>query len=654
MCCTCSLTTLPELVTLDLSDNCFTKLPATFNDLKKLVSIDLRGNQSLTSLTASIRSMETLNEIRVGGCESLTSPPYQDCKNGVQAIKEYYESLDQGKIIELPMATVIVVGETRAGKSRLIKHLREPSIAFDLDQTTRAFEVTELQFQKPLPILEFGGGKTYQFAHRLMQKENCLPVVVVSMKEFEDRYTVQGISAKKVVQALIFNWINHFYFPYSGLNSPKLVLTHKDAFSDDPQKFFELKSILLQACNSVIKDIKKFEEGKYEPNEISDKKDLFDFFGERDVFEIGAHHTDIEIIIRLRDDLYQNSNRYKRSVAETYDTIKKVLLSADEPIVNLNTEYDIWSVNLQVNRSLIEATIKHLHDSSQLLLFKGSERLNQFLFPNIGTIAEMIEVLFPRNAAARRVCFIRLFSFNSIENKQAYEECYANFSTSGLIEEKLLFLLLKFETAFCNKQSMDVAVALLESFQLLFKHQWSEEKVFYVLPFSYEEYFSNHLHSPEENLKFRTELRFTSLLVDFAVYQWMVATMLNYSLGEKRTVVKQNGIQITTNFSKAQLTFDFEAKRAVLQLATKPKYVGIGWRQIQELTNDLINQVVNFLSTENFTCKSFCPHCLVEKRVPPFTTTNPNWCTLSTEAQQERQLCNTGMNVPEALLSPRK
>ncbi|KAF6041343.1 MFHAS1 [Bugula neritina] len=302
-----SLTTLPELVTLDLSDNCFTKLPATFNDLKKLVSIDLRGNQSLTSLTASIRSMETLNEIRVGGCESLTSPPYQDCKNGVQAIKEYYESLDQGKIIELPMATVIVVGETRAGKSRLIKHLREPSIAFDLDQTTRAFEVTELQFQKPLPILEFGGGKTYQFAHRLMQKENCLPVVVVSMKEFEDRYTVQGISAKKVVQALIFNWINHFYFPYSGLNSPKLVLTHKDAFSDDPQKFFELKSILLQACNSVIKDINKFEEGKYEPNEISDKKDLFDFFGERDVFEIGAHHTDIEIIIRLRDDLYQTA-----------------------------------------------------------------------------------------------------------------------------------------------------------------------------------------------------------------------------------------------------------------------------------------------------------------------------------------------------------
>ncbi|KAF6041344.1 hypothetical protein EB796_000355 [Bugula neritina] len=134
----------------------------------------------------------------------------------------------------------------------------------------------------------------------------------------------------------------------------------------------------------------------------------------------------------------------------------------------------------------------------------------------------------------------------------------------------------------------------------------------------------------------------------------MVAIILKYSLEETRTVVKQNGIQIITNFSKAQLTFDFEAKRAVLQLATKPKYVGIGWRQIQELTNDLITQVVNFLSTENFTCKSFCPHCLVEKRVPPFTTTNPNWCTLSTEAQQERQLCNTGMNVPEALLSPRK
>jgi len=616
--------------------------------MKKLVSIDLRGNQSLTSLTASIRSMETLNEIRVGGCESLTSPPYQDCEKGTQAIKNYYESLRQGEIIELPMATIIVVGETLAGKTRVIKCLQAPGTAFDLDQATRAFEVTELQFHKPLSILEFGGGQKYQFAHRLMQKETCLPVVVVSMKEFEDRHIVQGISAKKVVQALIFNWINQFYFSYSGLNSPKLVLTHKDRFANDPQKFTELKDILLQACNSVIKDINKFEESKHVSNEISDKKALFDFFQEKDVYEIG---TVVETINRLRDNLYQDSNKYKRSVVQTYDKIEKMLLSADEILVDLDAKCGIWSENLEVDRNHIEATIEHMHDSSKLFWFKDSERLNQFVFPNIGKISEMIGVLFPKSTATRVDHFTRIFSN---EDLQAYRDCYISFSTSGLIEKKLLFLLLKFETAFCNKQSMDVAVALLESFQLLFKHQWSEEKIFYVLPFSSEDYFSNYFHSPEEKLKFRAELRFTSFLVDFSVYQQMVAIILKYSLEETKTVVKQNGIQIITNFSKVQLAFDFEAKKAVLQLATKPKNVGVGWQQIRELTNDLITQVVNCLRTENVTCKSFCPHCLVEKRVPPFTTTNPDWCTLSTEAQEERQLCNAGINVPEVLLSPCK
>ena len=125
----CQLINLKEL---HLGSNLLTELPSEIFFLTDLTVLNLNNNQ-ISELSPEICQLNNLEELRLDG-NPLTSPPMEIAKQGIEAIRQYFASLEQE---EQPLNEVkmILVGEGAAGKTSLVKKLFGEAFDPDEDST---------------------------------------------------------------------------------------------------------------------------------------------------------------------------------------------------------------------------------------------------------------------------------------------------------------------------------------------------------------------------------------------------------------------------------------------------------------------------------------------------------------------------------------
>ncbi|CAK8725835.1 hypothetical protein GMJAKD_17805 [Candidatus Electrothrix aarhusensis] len=228
---------LLQLQTLDLGYNQISDI-SFLKELSQLQKLDLRSNQ-LRRLPNWITELlsETVfdkyehNKINVGD-NPLTSPPPEIIRQGREAMRAYFRSLEKEETVKLHEAKVLLVGEGMAGKTSLLKQLQ--GLEFDKKESqTHGINVLSLS-NKEIPGLEqeeeyrlhfwdFGGQEIMHASHRFFMSNRSLYILVLDSRT----------DSRK------FHWLRHIE-KYGG-KSPLIVTMNK--IDINPSYNIEQKSI---------------------------------------------------------------------------------------------------------------------------------------------------------------------------------------------------------------------------------------------------------------------------------------------------------------------------------------------------------------------------------------------------------------------------
>jgi small GTP-binding protein len=171
---------------LDLGRQGLTELPPELFEITNLTALDLRVNR-LTSLPPEIVQLTNLKELYLYD-NPLTSPPYELAVQGIEAIREYFTSLEEGG---QPLAEVkiILMGEGASGKTSLIRCLRGER--FDPHEaTTHGIRIKDWQLDigsqhVRCKLWDFGGQEIMHATHQFFLSRCSLYVLVLDGRRDE-------------------------------------------------------------------------------------------------------------------------------------------------------------------------------------------------------------------------------------------------------------------------------------------------------------------------------------------------------------------------------------------------------------------------------------------------------------------------------------
>ena len=198
------LTTLPpeicqltNLTYLSLSDNHIRELSSAISQLPNLIWLSLSRNQ-LAALPSEIFQLTKLKELHLNG-NPLISPPIEIAEQGIDAIRQYFASLQPGDQ-PLNEVKVLLVGDGAAGKTSLVKQLLGE--AFDQHEDTthgisiRGWDVEAGGQPIKVNIWDFGGQEIMHATHQFFLSKRSLYVLVLDgRKDERAEYWLQHIES---------------------------------------------------------------------------------------------------------------------------------------------------------------------------------------------------------------------------------------------------------------------------------------------------------------------------------------------------------------------------------------------------------------------------------------------------------------------------
>ncbi len=188
---------LTNLIKLDLWRNQLTALPREIGKLTSLTKLNLWGNQ-LTALPSEIIQLTNLKKFNLNS-NPLISPPHEIIEQGLEAIHQYFISLQTG---ERPLneVKVLLVGDGAAGKTSLVKQLLGE--AFDQQEDTthgisiRGWGVGAGGQPVKVNIWDFGGQEIMHATHQFFLSKRSLYVLVLDgRKDERAEYWLQHIES---------------------------------------------------------------------------------------------------------------------------------------------------------------------------------------------------------------------------------------------------------------------------------------------------------------------------------------------------------------------------------------------------------------------------------------------------------------------------
>ncbi len=188
---------LTRLRYLDLNWNQLTSLPPEIGQLTKLRRLYLIDNK-LTSLPKEICHLINLEYFSFEG-NPLISPPTEIARKGMEAIRQYFSSLQAGET-PVNQIKVLLVGDGAAGKTSLVKRLLGESFNQHEDTThgisIRGWEVEADGQPIKVNIWDFGGQEIMHATHQFFLSKRSLYVLVLDgRKDERAEYWLQHIES---------------------------------------------------------------------------------------------------------------------------------------------------------------------------------------------------------------------------------------------------------------------------------------------------------------------------------------------------------------------------------------------------------------------------------------------------------------------------
>ena len=642
--------------------------------LKNLELFNVEGNTHLQKLHKGLIDLPKLKTLICTRCDAMKCPPRSVANQGLKAIKQYYKNLAEGSKNQIPITTVAVIGRSFAGKTSLIKTLqseegrrvltnRNPG---DKERATKVFEVQPVSLiHKILNFIDFGGHEVYHICYQLTVRENCIPLIVVNIKQYKDLCSKLG--KEEATRKAGMDWIAHLYMSCPGLGAPFLVFTHKDCFTLD--EFSSLKNRFLQVSEDLrrelIHDDNRVDGPASSMSHISDlSRKLFIPFR---TFEIGIDDN-YEEFHDLKERLASKSAEYAFDLPDQWMHIKKSLHKNDDvPFVSVPELTSVLS-----EPESLDVVLQHLHYCGEILWFKNlPEPLKHYVFHKIPIVTDMLAVIFYHNHEKlwMKRCkeFTRLsLPGNQVIEKEEYAAQVENFHKSGVLCHTVLSHILKTESAFNTDEYVQVAIDLLKSFRLIHGPVPVDGQQGFIIP-----YFANEICSCPElphPITLQTNIIFKGLALPQYVYQQMSVTLLQLHPEVTSTpIVCQDGVMICHGYTCSKLEFNHGARTVILQVYTDVAHIDVAWEQMVNSIQQIVKQTSDTWKATRAVCSSVCSHCLLKGKENPETKICSDWCRVHKQDADaylnpkeiflsgvEPVMCGSETDVPKPLKFPCK
>ena len=215
---------LTNLTELNLYKNQLSSLPLELFQLKNLTTLWLHNNQ-LTTLPPEIVQLTNLKVLDLRD-NPLISPPYELAVQGIEAIREYFASIEEG-FQEAAEVKIILVGEGASGKTSLVKQLHGER--FDRHEpTTHGIRIKQWKLtcscrEICCNIWDFGGQEIMHATHQFFLSRRSLYVLVLDGRRDERpehwlKY-IESFGGKSPVLVVLNKWDAN---PGFDLNRPFL------------------------------------------------------------------------------------------------------------------------------------------------------------------------------------------------------------------------------------------------------------------------------------------------------------------------------------------------------------------------------------------------------------------------------------------------
>ncbi|XP_013413808.1 malignant fibrous histiocytoma-amplified sequence 1 homolog [Lingula anatina] len=216
----CDLTNLEEL---DLGDNQLSDIPLKATTMEKLQSFGISFN-NITHLLPQMKKMISLRQLYVVG-NRLLQPPMHTAKQGLDAIKRYFEALTDTKAIQSSRIQVNFLGETESGKTSISHSLQlgQPASTESADRTRVVEQETWVYDQDiAFNINDFGGHEVYKIGHPIFMSKHTSSLVFITFDL--SKYDPED---KAHYQLYIGDWIDKVQAQMPGIQIA-LIGTHLD------------------------------------------------------------------------------------------------------------------------------------------------------------------------------------------------------------------------------------------------------------------------------------------------------------------------------------------------------------------------------------------------------------------------------------------
>ena len=184
---------LEDLEILFLYGNKFQSLPPDIRSLSRLLSLAVQENDQLHTLPREVAQLPRLVEVFFNELPSLSTPPQEIARQGIDAVRNYFESLDESKGVDyLYEAKMVLVGRGFAGKTSLVRKLTKPEYRLEEKiKSTEGIAIDTWDLEMPLKnsnhfrfnIWDFGGQEKYDATHQFFITERTVYLFVTEARQ---------------------------------------------------------------------------------------------------------------------------------------------------------------------------------------------------------------------------------------------------------------------------------------------------------------------------------------------------------------------------------------------------------------------------------------------------------------------------------------
>jgi len=633
--------------------------------LENLQDLHIEGN-NITTIPEAICNLKKLYLIGVYRCEALITPPYEVCRQGLSAIRQYYRDLAKGKGESLPLVTIAVIGNTMAGKTSLIRTLQSEERKRELtncgpeaevDETTEVFKVEELKINNTvLRLIDMGGQQVYHMAYQLALKQNCIPIVVVNMKHYDQLAQEKG--DREAVRRLAFDWLAHLYVANPGIGQPKLVFTHKDKF--DEENFTKLTSNFTSTADllkdEIIREEKQLDQSIAKIEHFHQHKELF---LREDIYSVGKKDN-YQVYENMKSTIFDSAQNFVKVLPKLWEDV-------NEKIFGLQTAFSTFDEILhavqQVGRSItpdqLTTILTYMHDCGKVLWYKDIKELNLIIFHKIEEVTKLLRALFHHDKdfwQIRQTSFKPLLLTNGVFlEEEQFEKLIGDLLSAGIMGSQLLEYLIKSETAFFDEKAFLVASTLLQKFSIIYGPVDLESRSYFIVPFYSPGYLEKNL-TTDQDIILHAEIMFKGLSIPQYVYQQMSVVVLQMFPDKTSfSLVRKNGVKVFHDDISMRLVHDGFSRKADVIVSGATEKITDCWKHMVSITRQISKKIQSSWPASRMVHKSSCTHCILKGESSPEFQVTPSWCLhFQTEKpyQQFQKKMATVLCRGDKILSP--